>query len=161
MQLSAALLLAAFALPMVATGPAASAVDEIRAARLASNEALKRHDIQAFGASLDPELVVVTGGGTFVPSRQAYMDRLASDFTNPNGFRFERTAETVDVSETGVLAAEHGHWVGFQHDGNRGLGGTYLAMWRKTDAGWKIRSELFILLNCYDKAACEQYRKPS
>ena len=161
MRLSAALLLAAVALPMIAMGQAGLAVDDIRAARQASNEALKRHDIEAFGASLDPELVVVTGGGTFVPSRQAYMDRLAKDFTNPNAFRFERTAETVEVGETGTLAAERGHWVGFQHDGSRGLGGTYLAMWRKTDAGWKIRSELFVLLNCYDKAACEQYRKPS
>ena len=144
-----------------AIGQARSAVDEISATRRASNEALKRHDIQAFGASLDPELVVVTGGGTFVPSRQAYVDRLAKDFTDPEAFRFERTTEAVDLGETGLLAAEHGHWVGFQRDGSRGIGGTYLAMWRKTDAGWKIRSELFVLLNCYDKAACERYRKPS
>ena len=152
---------AVVAMSVMAMGQAGSAVDEIRAARRASNEALKRHDIEAFGASLDPELVVVTGGGTFVPSRQAYMDRLAKDFADPKALRFERTAETVEVGETGTLAAERGHWVGFQHDGSRGLGGTYLAMWRKTDAGWKIRSELFVLLNCYDKAACEQYRKPS
>jgi len=159
MRFSPALVLAA--LSVAAVGQAGSAVDQIRAARLASNDALKRHDIQAFGASLDPELVVVTGGGTFVPSRQAYMDRLAKDFTNPNSFRFERTPDTVDIGETGVLAAEHGHWVGFQPNGSRGLGGTYLAMWRKTETGWKIRSELFVLLNCYDKAACEQYRKPA
>jgi len=152
---------AALALPLMAIGQTVSAVDEIRAARRASNDALKRHDIEAFGASLDPELVVVTGGGTFVPSRQAYMDRLAKDFTNPDGFRFERTADTVDLGETGVLAAEHGHWVGFNRNGSRGIGGTYLAMWRKTDKGWKIRSELFVLLNCFDMAACEQYRKPS
>ena len=154
-----ALVLAAMTLPAI--GQARSAVDEISATRRASNEALKRHDIQAFGASLDPELVVVTGGGTFVPSRQAYVDRLAKDFTDPEAFRFERTTEAVDLGETGLLAAEHGHWVGFQRDGSRGIGGTYLAMWRKTDAGWKIRSELFVLLNCYDKAACERYRKPS
>ena len=85
--------LALTALSVAAVGQAGSAVDQIRAARLASNDALKRHDIQAFGASLDPELVVVTGGGTFVPSRQAYMDRLAKDFANPNSFRFERTPE--------------------------------------------------------------------
>jgi len=159
MRLRAALMLAALVTPVV--GQTISASGEIRAARRASNEAMKQHDIQAFGASLDPELVVVTGGGTFVPSRQAYMERLAKDFVNPDAFRFERTTESVDVGETGQLAAEHGHWVGFNRDGSRGLGGTYLAMWRKTNTGWKIRSELFVLLNCYDAAACERYRKPS
>jgi len=159
MRLRAALALVALAVPAI--GQPGSAVDAIRAARRASNEALKRHDIQAFGASLDPELVVVTGGGSFVPSRQAYMDRLEKDFANPEAFLFERTTDTVDLGETGLLAAEHGHWIGFERDGSRGLGGTYLAMWRKTDTGWKIRSELFVLLNCFDKAACEHYRKPS
>ena len=159
MRLSAVLALAALAVPAV--GQAGAAADEICAARRASNEALKRHDIQAFGASLDSELIVVTGGGTFVPSRQAYMDRLEKDFDTPGALRFERIADTVDLGETGLLAAERGHWVGFQRDGSRGIGGTYLAMWRKTDSGWKIRSELFVLLNCFDKAACQRYGKPS
>jgi hypothetical protein len=34
-----------------------------------------------------------------------------------------------------------------------------LAMWRKSEVGWKLRSELFVSLACKDKAACDAYRK--
>ncbi len=51
--------------------------DAIRASRHASNEALRQHDLKAFAESLDPELVVVTGRGSFVPTRQAYLDLIA------------------------------------------------------------------------------------
>ncbi len=140
--------------------PSSHAVEEIRAARQASNVALKRHDLQAFAASLDPDLVVVAGRGSFVPSRQAYLDLFAKDFTDPKALRYERTIDSVEVNPDAPLAAEHGHWTGIAPDGKPAVGGTYLAMWRKSDAGWKIRSELFVLLNCFDPAACERYRHP-
>jgi len=133
---------------------------EIRAARRASNEALKNHDLKAFAASLDPELIVVAGRGTFVPSRQAYLDLFAKDFTDPKALRYERLVDSIEVNEDAPLAAEHGHWAGINPNGRRAIGGTYLAMWRRSDAGWKIRSELFVLLTCYDPAACERYRHP-
>ena len=134
------------------------AADAIRAARAASNDALKRHDLAAFAASLDPDLVVVAGRGSFVPSRQAYLDLFAGDFQDPKALRYERITDTVDVNPDAPLAAEHGHWIGFGPAGQRWVGGTYLAMWRRSEAGWKIRSELFVLLQCFDTAACEQYR---
>ena len=31
-------------------------------------------------------------------------------------------------------------------DGKRAFGGSYLAMWRRGERGWQIRSELFVLL---------------
>jgi hypothetical protein len=31
-------------------------------------------------------------------------------------------------------------------------------MWRRTPTGWQIRSELFIVLQCADEAACAVYR---
>jgi ketosteroid isomerase-like protein len=134
--------------------------DAIRASRHASNEALRLHDLKAFSASLDPELVVVTGRGAFLPTRQAYLDSIAQGFANPEGLRFERLVDSIDVNPDAPLAAEHGHWVGIAPNGAHVVGGTYLAMWRRSKAGWKIRSELFVLLNCFDQAACERYRHP-
>ena len=139
------------------TNPAES---EIRAARRASNEALRRHDLKAFASSLDGDFLMVRGNGTLTPSRQAYLDLFAADFENRQAIGYERVADRVDISTAAPLAAEHGHWIGTYRDGRRAYSGTYLAMWRKTDGGWKLRSELFVVLSCEDAQACAAYRKP-
>lgn len=136
-----------------------SAEVEIRTARQASNEAIRRHDIKTFGASLDTDFVMIRGNGVLVPSRQAYIDLFAHDFADPRASRYERVPDRVEISSAAPLAAEHGHWIGTRADGSRAYGGTYLAMWRRTPAGWKIRSELFVVLACDDGPACAGYRK--
>jgi ketosteroid isomerase-like protein len=133
---------------------------EIRAARKASNDAIQKHDIKAFAASLDSDFSMIRGNGTAVPSRQAYIDLLAGEFADPKAVRYERIADQVEISGAAPLAAEHGHWIGTRPDGSRAYGGTYLAMWRRTPAGWKLRSELFVVLTCDDGPACAGYRKP-
>jgi ketosteroid isomerase-like protein len=152
-------LLIAFALALGAQGTSPSDEAAIRAARQSSNEAIRKHDIQAFGATLTDDLVMVRGNGALVPSRQAYIDLLAKDFADAQSVRYERVPDKIELSSATLLAAEHGHWIGTRADGTKAYGGTYLAMWRKTDSGWKIRSELFVVLRCYDAAACAAYRK--
>jgi len=136
-----------------------AAAAEIRAARQRSNQALAKRDIQAFGESLAPDFVMVRGNGVFTPSRQVSIDRFAEDFKNPNAISYERVPDQIEVSSAAPLAAEHGHWIGTRANGRRAYGGTYLAMWRRTETGWKIRSELFVVLTCDDEAACAEYRK--
>jgi ketosteroid isomerase-like protein len=137
-----------------------SAEAEIRAARQASNQAIQHHDIKAFASSLDTDFSMIRGNGASVPSRQAYIDQFAQDFADPQAIRYERVLDKVEISSAAPLAAEHGHWIGTRADGSRAYGGTYLAMWRKTPAGWKIRSELFVVLVCDDGPSCAGYRKP-
>jgi ketosteroid isomerase-like protein len=132
---------------------------EIRAARERSNRAIAMRDINTFGESLAPDFVMVRGNGSFTPSREAYIERFGNDFKDPNAVRYERIPDKIDISSAAPLAAEHGHWIGTRGDRTRAYGGTYLAMWRRTEAGWKIRSELYVVLNCYDDAACAEYRK--
>lgn len=145
------------AYPQTQTNPGEA---EIRIARQSSNQALKHHDIQSFAASLDTDFVMIRGNGVLVPTRQAYIDTFTQDFANPKAVTYERIPDSIDLSTAAPLAAEHGHWIGTRPSGSRAYGGTYLAMWRKTGTGWKLRSELFIVLTCEDKAACESYRKP-
>ncbi len=133
---------------------------EIRATRQASNEALKRRDIKAFAQSMDEDLVMIRGNGDFTPSKQVYIERFTRDFADPKAVRYERIPDKVEISDAAPLASEQGHWIGTHADGSRAYGGTYLAMWRKTPAGWKIRSELFVVLTCYDGPSCAGYRKP-
>ncbi len=143
----------------VAQSQPKSAEAEIRGARAVSNNAIQHRDIKTFAASLDTDFVMIRGNGVLVPSRQAYIDMFTSDFADPEAIRYERIPDKVEISNAAPLAAEHGHWIGTRPDGSRAYGGTYLAMWRKTEAGWKIRSELFVVLVCDDGPSCVGYRK--
>lgn len=73
--------------------------------------------------------------------------------------RYERIVDSIDLSSSVPLAAEHGHWIGRLPDGKVFFTGTYMAMWRHTNLGWKLRSELFVSLTCADPASCDAYRK--
>jgi ketosteroid isomerase-like protein len=137
-----------------------SAESEIRATRQSSNEAIQRHDIKTFASSLDTDFIMVRGNGVLVPSRQAYIELFTRDFADPKTIRYERIPDKIEISNAAQLAAEHGHWIGTHPDGSRAYGGTYMAMWRGTRAGWKIRSELFVVLVCSDGPSCADYRKP-
>ena len=130
----------------------------IGASRSASNKAIASGDITGFAASLDRDFVVVTGNGSFL-SRDAYIAAFAKDFEDPKSVRFERLADSIEISASVPLAAEHGHWVGRLPGGAVIFSGTYLAMWRNTASGWKLRSELFVSLACKDADACESFRK--
>jgi ketosteroid isomerase-like protein len=138
---------------------AATGADEsaIRAIRAESNRAIQQSNLDAFAASLTADFVMVRGSSAFA-SRDAYIDAFGKDFKNPSAVRYERVTEKVELSQAAPLAAEHGHWIGRRPGGGEAYGGTYLAMWRHTDAGWKIRSELFVVLTCADAEACSAYR---
>jgi len=135
------------------------AVSQIRAAREQSNWALAMHDIKAFGESLAADFVIVRGNGVFMLSRQAWVDAVETDFKNPNAVRYERIPDKIEISAVSPIAAEHGHWTATLPNGKRAYTGTYLAMWRRGEIGWQIRSELFVLFGCEDEAACAGYRK--
>jgi ketosteroid isomerase-like protein len=124
-----------------------SDVAAIRTAREASNQALKHRDIRAFAASLDEDFVMIRGNGVLVPTRQAYIDTFQQDFSSPQSVSYRRAPDKINLSSAAPLAAEHGHWQGRRPNGTVAYGGTYLAMWRKDSGGWKIRSELFVVLD--------------
>ena len=129
----------------------------IRGIRNVSNQAITAGDAKRFAASLDEDFVVVTGNGSLL-TRKAYIAAFAKDFENPYSIRFERIADSIEISDSVPLAAEHGHWAGRINGGPVLFSGTYLAMWRRTERGWKLRSELFVALACKDAAAGESYR---
>ena len=136
-----------------------SADTAIRAARQTSNQAIRRHDITSFAETLDADFIAIRGYGGFVASRQAYIDLFTQAFADPQAIRYDRVPDNVELSKAAPLAAEHGHWIGIRPNGRRAYGGTYLAMWRSTKEGWKLRSELFVVLVCDDGPACAGYRK--
>lgn len=124
----------------------------IRAARIRSNRAIADRNLNTFADSLDKDFVAVVGDGSFVPSREVYVSLFKQDFADPtHALRYERITDTIDVSGSAPLAAEHGHWIGFTANGSPAYTGTYMAVWRRGPSGWKIRSEQFVTLTSTDK----------
>jgi len=120
---------------------------EIRAARVFSNQSIKRRNLLGVGDSLAEDFVAVVGDGSFVPSRAAYLKLFQLDFNSPKtSLSYERITDTVQVSTAHPIAAEQGHWIATDAKGKVAYTGTYLAMWHHTRDGWKIRSELYVTL---------------
>ncbi len=133
--------------PMHATNPATNDEAQIRAARVFSNQSIKRRNLLGVGDSLAEDFVAVVGDGSFVPSRAAYLKLFQQDFNSPKtSLSYERITDTVQVSAAHPIAAEQGHWTGTDANGNVAYTGTYMAMWHHTPDGWKIRSELYVTL---------------
>lgn len=133
-----------------------SDVAAIRALRTQSNQAIQNRDLVGFGQTMLPDIEVTRGSGSHVSSRDSVLTSVAVQFKDPQFLGYVRYTDRIEISTMGPIAAEHGHWMGrFQRsDGIQTITGTYLAMWRKTDTGWKIRSELFVSLTCAGSATC-------
>lgn len=151
------LLLACFmgALAQTNTDPVA----QIRTLRERSNRALAARDIKTFAESLAPDFVIIRGNGVMVPSRQAYIERFEAEFKNPKAVLYERIPDKIEISSAAAIAAEQGHWTATLPNGKRAYTGTYMAMWRRMENEWKVRSELYVVLHCDDEASCAGYRK--
>lgn len=137
-------LLAAIAVIM-ATPAAAGAVDDIKAARAAYNEAIKARDVAGVRAALGEGYVGIAGsGGEAIIGADAMADYFARAFRTPGFLGFVRTPVEVRVATPPQRAMERGRWQGGSVSGL--LHGEYLAVWVPTPAGWKLRSESFVTL---------------
>ena len=130
--------------------------EEVRAMRQRSNAAIAAHDIDAFAATLLPEVIVTSGNGGVLVGRDSVRASLARAFADPTFVDYVRVTDRVELSVVRPTAAEHGHWTGHWRtaSGQEEISGTYLAMWRRTDAGWRVRSELFVSLACRGPRMC-------
>lgn len=134
---------------------AQSAADKIRAARAISNKAWADRDLAAYAATITADFVITSGNGGS-NTHDDFLALLGKSFPDANAQRCVRTPDTIDLSTTRPLAAEHGHWrcTAIQPDGTLIATGTYMAMWRLEAATWRTRSELFVTLACTGSAAC-------
>lgn len=117
-------------------------------ARDNSNRAIARRNLLGVGDSLGEDYVGIIGDGAFVPSRAEYLRLFKEGFDRPKqSMTYVRTPEVINVADDQTLAAERGSWIATLPSGSVAYTGTYAAMWRRTPAGWKIRSEMFVTLH--------------
>ena len=122
-----------------------SAEDSIRARRRLTNRLIAAKDAARLAPFFDPSAVLIAGGGAVIMGRQAIIEAFAGQFADPAFVAYVREPSTVSLDPEGERAAEHGRWTG-NWTGAAGMGGDYLAVWRKVVGQWVIERELYVTL---------------
>ncbi len=122
-----------------------SEVQEIRAQREASNEALKSRDDARYLEFLTEDVLITTGAGTLISGKadlNAYVEKETGE-----EMYWVRTPEVITVNKTTLLAWERGTWKGYYLGKDEVIfQGNYSAQWTKKSGTWLIQSQLFVTL---------------
>ena len=107
----------------------------IQTARMKSNEAIARHDVNALQSYLDEDFVIAISTGAIERSRDEHGRSFAAHFDEYPDVIYVRTPSEITLSEAYPLAIEHGTWVGSRTTENGKLenGGQYTAAWKLFD----------------------------
>ena len=130
----------------------------IRRLRADFNRAIAARDVGALPKFWREDVHVTTGVGRLLSGRDAVRAAFEAIFADETFITYTRTPARVELSASGVRAAESGRWLGLwkKPDGTMEWRGTYLAMWRKEDGQWLIQSELFVSLRCSGSKECAE-----
>ncbi len=126
-------------------------IQQIQEARAASNAALQHQDLQALAATLGRDAHLTVSSGALVSGKAAQIAAYQAQFERFPDAVYERAPTSIRISgalNRPATASERGTWVGTwtSPEGRVEQRGEYMAMWRKGEDGWLIRSELFVVL---------------
>lgn len=128
----------------------------IRRLRADFNLAIAAHDAGGLSKFWREDLHVTTGAGRQLRGRDEVLAAFETIFADGTFVTYIRTPKKIELSASGVRAAESGHWIGRwkKPDGLMEWSGTYLAMWRQENGQWRIQSELYVSLKCDGSKQC-------
>jgi ketosteroid isomerase-like protein len=118
--------------------------DAIRARRRLTNKLIAAHDAQRLRPFFTRDVKLIVGDGALVLGADAVVEAFAAQFADPAFVTYVRTPDAVELDAAGDRAAEHGRWVADWK--GQDMGGTYLAVWRRSIGQWVIESELYVTL---------------
>ena len=119
----------------------------IRSRRAAFNRALADGDLGSISPLLVAEAVLVTGTDSAVlPSRKAQLRAWKREFAAPDRAIYTRLPNSIEVSDVGPVALEHGKWLAVTVAGDSVASGSYTAKWRKVRGEWVIEAEIYLTL---------------
>lgn len=123
-------------------------IELIRSSRKASNEAIKKHDLEGIARPMNEDIVSVFGNGQTSMGKDSTISIFRQRFTAMPDLVFVRTPFVIRISNNDTLAWEKGTWKGFRTDRKtvNTAGGNYAAMWCKRNGIWKTRSEMYVAL---------------
>jgi len=134
--------------PLFAQSNKEKDIEQIKAARKASNDAMQSHDLEGIAKPMMEDVVCIFGNGHSYVGKDSTISVLKQRFTTMPDLVFVRTPFVIRISNNDTLAWEKGTWKGFRTNRKTGSnsGGNYAAMWCKRDGVWRTRSELFVAL---------------
>jgi len=115
----------------------------IQSLRAASNEALAKHDVDGMSQYWLDDLVLVRGNSSHLAGKDTIVAAWRKLFKDNPKLSYIRMPAQITISNNDTLAWETGTWKAFNSYSN---GGSYSAMWKKTNNSWKILAELFVSL---------------
>jgi ketosteroid isomerase-like protein len=115
----------------------------IKAARMASNAAIARHDIDGLSKDWMPDFVLTKGSGVSLTGKDTIVASWKELFKTNKTVLYVRNPTSIITGDDGKMAWETGFWTAQNSYSN---GGNYSAMWRKIDGVWKLQAELFVSL---------------
>ena len=118
-------------------------VEIIKSLRIASNDALAKHDIEAMSKYWLDDLVLIRGNSSHLSGKDTIVAVWRKLFHDSPKIVYIRTPNQITISNNDTLAWESGTWKAFVSYSN---GGNYSAMWKKSNNSWKILAELFVSL---------------
>ena len=131
---------------------------QIRAARQASNEALRKQDADAMVAIYAPEYHIITGSSRQSHGVEAERKGLAELFAADPEFYCQRDIRELRINGDWGLAEELGDWNCFYSAQGQPThaSGVYAAKWQRAEGGeWLIQSEVFTTLECKGDSGCK------
>jgi len=115
----------------------------IQSLRAASNEALAKHDVDGMSKYWLDDLVLIRGNSSHLTGKDTIVAAWRKLFKDNPKVSYIRIPAQITISDNDTLAWETGTWKAFNSYSN---GGSYSAMWKKTNNSWKILAELFVSL---------------
>jgi ketosteroid isomerase-like protein len=115
----------------------------IKNSRLASNEAIAKHNIDGISKYWLPDFVQTIGRGISTTGKDAVMAGWKDLFETNKTVSYVRTPTSIIVGDNNIMAWETGTWVA---KNSYSKGGNYSAMWRKVNGVWMLQAELFVSL---------------
>lgn len=115
----------------------------IKSSRLASNQAIAKHDIDGISKYWLPDFVQTIGRGISTTGKETVIAGWKDLFKTNKTVAYVRTPTTITVGDNRIMAWETGTWVARN---SYSKGGNYSAMWRKINGVWMLQAELFVSL---------------
>jgi ketosteroid isomerase-like protein len=115
----------------------------IKSCRAASNDAIARHDVDGIAKYWLDDLVLIRGNSSHLTGKDTIVAAWKKLFNDNPKVNYIRIPTQITISNNDTLAWETGTWKAFNSYSN---GGSYSAMWKKTNNSWKILAELFVSL---------------
>ncbi|HUZ59562.1 MAG TPA: hypothetical protein VMU83_12345 [Hanamia sp.] len=115
----------------------------IKSCRVASNNAIARHDVDGIAKYWLHDFVQIIGRGVYQTGKDSIVASWKTLFKSNPQIGYVRNPNEIVVSDNDTLAWENGKWIGIH---SYSKGGNYAAMWIRRNGTWMLKAELFVSL---------------